>query len=157
MSVSRGDVVLVPYPQAPGQPPKRRPALVVQSDGNNARLSNSIFAMITTNTSLAVREAAQVLIDLSTPDGQASGLARTSAVKCENLVAAEIQTQWRCVRVRFSASWPYLDFYRHNRRSEVKDQRSEVGKTTKFSRPLTSDLRPPTSDRPAQDFMELPV
>jgi len=85
MSVSRGDVVLVPYPQAPGQPPKRRPALVVQSDHNNSRLSNSIFAMITTNTSLATREAAQVLIDLATPDGQASGLERTSAVKCENL------------------------------------------------------------------------
>lgn len=85
MSVNRGDVVLVPYPQAPGRPPKRRPALVVQSDHNNVRLSNSIFAMITTNTSLAGREATQVLVDLSTANGQASGLAHTSAVKCENL------------------------------------------------------------------------
>ncbi len=56
MNVSRGDVVLVPYPQALGQPPKRRPALVVQSDHNNGRLTNSIFTMITSNTSLAGRQ-----------------------------------------------------------------------------------------------------
>jgi mRNA-degrading endonuclease toxin of MazEF toxin-antitoxin module len=31
------------------------------------------------------REAAQLLIDIATPAGQQSGLAQTSAVKCENL------------------------------------------------------------------------
>jgi len=85
MKVARGDIVLLPYPQAPGQPPKRRPALVVQSDHNNGRLTNSIFAMITSNTALAQREATQLLIDIATPEGQQSGLAQTSAVKCENL------------------------------------------------------------------------
>ncbi len=73
MKVSRGDVVLVSYPQAPGQPPKRRPALVVQSDHNNTRLTNSVFAMITSNTSLADKEAAQLLIDIATPEGKQSG------------------------------------------------------------------------------------
>jgi mRNA interferase MazF len=85
MNVHRGEVVLVPFPQGPGQAPKRRPALVVQSDHNNGRLGNSIFAMITSNTSLAGREATQLLIDISTLEGQQSGLAHTSAVKCENL------------------------------------------------------------------------
>lgn len=85
MKVSRGDVVLVSYPQAPSQPPKRRPALVVQSDHNNARLTNSIFAMITSNTSLADKEAAQLLIDIATAEGKQSGLVQVSAVKCENL------------------------------------------------------------------------
>jgi hypothetical protein len=33
---------------------------------------------------------------------------RTRLIK----VAAEITTLWRCVRVRLSASWPFLDFYR---------------------------------------------
>jgi Transposase DDE domain group 1 len=33
---------------------------------------------------------------------------RTRLIK----VAAEIQTHWRCVRVRLSGSWPFLDFYR---------------------------------------------
>ena len=85
MNVTRGDIVLLPYPQGPGQPPKRRPALVVQSDRNNCRLVNSIFAMITSNISLAQREPTQLLIDISTPEGKGSGLAQISAVKCENL------------------------------------------------------------------------
>jgi mRNA interferase MazF len=85
MSVARGDVVILDFPQAPGQPPKRRPAVVVQADRNNGRLTNSIFAMVTSNTRLAATEPAQVLIDATTPDGQRTGLSRTSAVKCENL------------------------------------------------------------------------
>lgn len=85
MMVSRGDVVLLSYPQTHGQPPKRRPALVVQSDRNNARLTNSIFAMITSNIALVDKEPAQVLIDILTPEGRQSGLAHTSAIKCENI------------------------------------------------------------------------
>lgn len=85
MSVARGDVVILDFPQAPGQPPKRRPAVVVQSNRNNGRLSNSIFAMVTSNTRLAATEPAQVLIDPTTADGQRTGLSRASAVKCENL------------------------------------------------------------------------
>jgi mRNA-degrading endonuclease toxin of MazEF toxin-antitoxin module len=45
MNVRRGNVVILDFPQAPGHPPKRRPALVVQADHNNSRLTNSIFAM----------------------------------------------------------------------------------------------------------------
>ena len=85
MSVARGDIVILDFPQTPGLPPKRRPAVVVQSDHNNGRLTNSIFAMVTTNVRLASTESTQVLIDVATPDGQLSGLTRTSAVKCENL------------------------------------------------------------------------
>lgn len=85
MSLARGDVVILDFPQGPGQSPKRRPAVVVQSDHNNGRLNTSIFAMITSNVRLAGIEPAQLLIDVATPDGQQSGLAKTSAVKCENL------------------------------------------------------------------------
>jgi mRNA interferase MazF len=85
MNVARGDVVILDFPQAPGQPAKRRPAVVVQSDHNNLRLTNSIFAMVTTNIRLATIEPTQVLIDVATLDGQRTGLSRTSAVKCENL------------------------------------------------------------------------
>ena len=85
MRVARGDVVLVLYPQAPGRVPKRRRAVVVQSDHNNGRMANSIFAMITSNTSLATTEPAQVFVDTSTPEGQQSGLDHASAIKCENL------------------------------------------------------------------------
>jgi mRNA-degrading endonuclease toxin of MazEF toxin-antitoxin module len=41
--------------------------------------------MVTTNIRLASTEPTQVLIDITSPDGQATGLLRTSAVKCENL------------------------------------------------------------------------
>jgi mRNA-degrading endonuclease toxin of MazEF toxin-antitoxin module len=85
MKVSRGDVVLVPFPQSPGLSPKRRPALVVQSDHNNARLANSIFTTITSNTRLAQVEPTQVIVEIDTLKGRGSGLAQTSAVKCENV------------------------------------------------------------------------
>jgi hypothetical protein len=42
--------------------------VVVQSDRNNGRLTNSIFAMVTSNTRLAAIEPAQVLIDAATPE-----------------------------------------------------------------------------------------
>ncbi|MEX0701493.1 MAG: type II toxin-antitoxin system PemK/MazF family toxin [Planctomycetales bacterium] len=83
--MTRGDVVVIDFPQAPGAPPKRRPAVVVQSDRNNRRLSTAIFAMATSNVRLAGTEHTQVLVDVATPEGQASGLARVSAIKCENL------------------------------------------------------------------------
>src|SRR5262249_41016012 len=63
---------------------KVRPAVVVQSDHNNARLNETIVVAVTSNTS-RVHEATQLLIDLATPDGAASGLLHNSAVRCERL------------------------------------------------------------------------
>jgi hypothetical protein len=56
MSVNRGDVILTYVPNIGSPGGKVRPALVVQSDHNNARLSETIIAAITSNTSL-VRQA----------------------------------------------------------------------------------------------------
>src|SRR5438874_6425095 len=84
MPVTRGDVILT-YVANVGSPGgKVRPALVVQSDHNNARLNETVIAAITSNTS-RVHEATQLLIDVSTPDGTASGLLHNSAVRCERL------------------------------------------------------------------------
>ncbi len=81
MKVKRGDVVILDkFSQG-----KRRPAVVVQSDRNNARLVNAIFVQVTSNTKLAAKEPTQVLIDIATIDGKQSGLLHTSAVKCENV------------------------------------------------------------------------
>jgi mRNA-degrading endonuclease toxin of MazEF toxin-antitoxin module len=60
---------------------KVRPALVVQSDHNNVRLTHTIVAIITKTTHRATSEATQLLIDISTPEGKQSGLLHTSAVK----------------------------------------------------------------------------
>ena len=40
MNVRRGDVVLVVYPFASGRGASRRPALIVQNDRDNSRLTN---------------------------------------------------------------------------------------------------------------------
>ena len=89
MSISRGEVVLLPFPFASGGAAKRRPALVIQSDHNNTRLANVIVAQITSNTSRAGQERTQVLIDVATPEGSQSGLHFDSAVTCENLATVE--------------------------------------------------------------------
>lgn len=89
MSVSRGDIVLVSLPFASNQGAKIRPVLVIQSDRNNKRLKNTLVAGITSNTSRVLHEPTQYLIDISTPDGAASGLRFNSAVACEYLVTME--------------------------------------------------------------------
>src|SRR4051794_26203130 len=84
MPVSRGDVILTFVSNVGSPGAKVRPALVVQSDGNNARLNETIIAAVTSNVS-RVHEATQLLLDVSTPAGAASGLLHDSAVRCERL------------------------------------------------------------------------
>src|SRR3954463_9777802 len=82
--MKRGDVVLLDYPFANGSGSKVRPALVVQNDRDNQRLTNTIAALITKNVT-RVPEPTQLLVDGSTPEGRQSGLNQTSAVTCGNL------------------------------------------------------------------------
>jgi mRNA interferase MazF len=89
--MKRGDVVIVAFPYVTGGGGKNRPALVIQRDQNNQRLSNTIVAMITGNIRLATTEPTQMLIDPATPEGQSSGIAYPSAVKCENLYTVSQQ------------------------------------------------------------------
>src|SRR5262249_37287188 len=80
----RGDVVLVqvPFVGAPGA--KLRPALIVQCDPLHGMIRETIIAAISSNLS-NVHQPHQLLIDLSTADGAASGLLTDSAVRCERL------------------------------------------------------------------------
>ncbi len=78
---------MVPIAFISGPGMKTRPALVVQSDHNNQRLDHTIVAIITRTIHLASREATQLLIDVTTPEGRQSGLLQTSAIKCEHLDA----------------------------------------------------------------------
>jgi len=82
--MKRGDVVIVEFPFAEGGRSKFRPALIVQHDRDNVRLTNTLIAMISGNTRYA-SEPTQVLIDPTTPEGQTSGLHGPSVVKCNNL------------------------------------------------------------------------
>ena len=84
MALQRGDVVLVSYPYSSGTGSKMRPAVVVQPDQNNQRLTNVILAPITTTTHRQ-KEPTQLLIDPGTIVGRGSGLKHPSVVTCENL------------------------------------------------------------------------
>jgi mRNA interferase MazF len=85
---NRGSIVIVDFPFASGAAAKKRPALVIQNNRDNQRLSNTIVAMITGNTSRAA-EATHLLIDPLTKDGIASGLRKPSIVNCTVLYTIE--------------------------------------------------------------------
>ena len=80
--------MLVDFPFTRGAGSKVRPALVIQNDRDNVRLVNTIVAQITGTTHRAL-ESTQVLVDLSTPKGQQSGLRFDSVVNCVNLVTLD--------------------------------------------------------------------
>lgn len=84
MSVSRGDVVLVDYPFSDRTGSKVRPALIVQSDALNRRITDTILAAISRSTHRPSTE--QLFIDISSPDGRQTGLRQNSMIQCENLL-----------------------------------------------------------------------
>jgi mRNA interferase MazF len=89
--MKRGEIVIVDWPlfrPAGAKMMKPRPALVVQNDKDNARLTNTILAMVTSVISRSV-EPTQLLIDISTPDGKNTGLRQDSVVNCVNLLTVE--------------------------------------------------------------------
>src|SRR4051794_3200459 len=88
MNYRRGDVVLAWYPFASGAGGKRRPALVVQNDGDNARMANTIIAQITTNLGRS-RIATHLLIEVASPEGVQSGLLHDSLISCNNLATID--------------------------------------------------------------------
>jgi len=88
MTIQRGDIVLVWFPFTSGTGGKLRPGLIVQNDQNNQRLGNTIVAAITSTTHRS-NQPTQLLIQLATPEGTASGLLFDSAITCENLATVE--------------------------------------------------------------------
>ena len=87
----RGDVVLVRIPYHQGTGAKKRPAVVVQCDRNNLRLQSTIVAGITGKLTRVGTEPTQFLVDPGSLEGESSGLAFASAVKCENLFTVSQQ------------------------------------------------------------------
>jgi mRNA interferase MazF len=85
MKVNRGDVVVINHPFSDATGSKVRPALVVQGNHRNVLLTHTVVAMITKNLHRVGTDSTQLLIDISTADGQKSGLNANSAVTCGNL------------------------------------------------------------------------
>jgi mRNA interferase MazF len=89
MSVLRGQVVLMEWIFSDRTGSKVRPALVLQNDQDNARLDDTILALITSSGRRLVGSPTQLFIDIATPDGHQSGLRQNSLVQCENLTTLE--------------------------------------------------------------------
>jgi mRNA-degrading endonuclease toxin of MazEF toxin-antitoxin module len=79
MNLNRG--AMARFPHAGGTRGKKRPVMVVQADAYNAKLRHAIVAETTTNLA-AANDPACLLIDVSTPEGAASGLTQNSVVGC---------------------------------------------------------------------------
>jgi mRNA interferase MazF len=87
--MKRGDILIVDFcVYSPRE--KVRPALAVQNDRDNARMKNTIVALITGNVRRA-GEPTQFLLDGNHPDYAASGLHKDSVVNCSNLITVRQQ------------------------------------------------------------------
>lgn len=84
MPYSRGDVVLVLFPDSNLTTAKRRPAMVVQADRLQTGLAQTIVAMITSNMSRA-GHASLVAVARSSPQGARMGLLSDSVIMTDNL------------------------------------------------------------------------
>ncbi len=84
MAISRGSVLVARFPHASGGRGKKRPVVVVQSDSYNSRLNHVVVAEVTSNLAFA-SDPAYLVIDVTTPEGKATGLDQTSLVACLHL------------------------------------------------------------------------
>ena len=92
----RGDVILSRFPDSNLRTAKLRPGLIVQADNLQTDLSQLVVAMITSNMSRAGHPS-RVLILVSTPEGQQSGLIMDSVVMTDNLATIVESTIERVV------------------------------------------------------------
>lgn len=79
--MNRGDVILVRFPHPSGVRGKKRPAVVMQSDSYAGVVGTLIVAEVTKNVTMA-GDPACLFIDVSTPEGKATGLLQSSVVSC---------------------------------------------------------------------------
>jgi mRNA interferase MazF len=84
MPYSRGDVVLVLYPDSNLRTAKRRPALVVQANNLRTGLAQLILAMISSNLTRAGHPS-RISISQTSHEGQQMGLRTDSVVLTDNL------------------------------------------------------------------------
>src|SRR6266550_5476039 len=87
----KGDVILVRFPHPSGIRGKKRPAVVVQSDAYAGTVRTLVVAEVTKNLTMK-GDPACLFIDVSTPEGKATGLVRDSVVSCLVLVTVYTDT-----------------------------------------------------------------
>jgi mRNA interferase MazF len=95
MSFQRGDVVLVFFPESNLRTAKRRPALVVQSDGLGTGLAQTIEAMITSNLARG-GPPSRVVLEADREVRKRAGLLMDSVIMTDNL-ATVLNSEVDCV------------------------------------------------------------
>jgi mRNA interferase MazF len=83
MSLKRGEIALTMFPDSNLRTARRRPTLVVQSDGLRSGLPQIVLAMITSN--MARGHPSRVTVLVATPQGRQSGLKLDSVIMTDNL------------------------------------------------------------------------
>jgi mRNA interferase MazF len=91
VKVSRGDVVLLDFPFSDASGSKVRPAIVVQDNRLNHRVTSTIVVLVSKTVRRASRESTQFLIEANTPEGMAAGLHFDSAVLCTHLYTVHVR------------------------------------------------------------------
>jgi mRNA interferase MazF len=84
MKCKRGDVVLVLFPDSNLRTSKRRPALVIQADGLNTGLDQTIVAMISSNMSRG-NHPCRISVSLGSTQARGSGLKTNSVIMTDNI------------------------------------------------------------------------
>ena len=84
MLYNRGDVVLVLFPNSNLKTAKRGPALVIQADGLQTVLPQTIVAMISSNLS-RTGHVSRVLVPKSSVEGQRMGIHSDSVIMVDNV------------------------------------------------------------------------
>jgi mRNA interferase MazF len=84
MTCKRGDIVLALFPDSSLRTAKPRPVLVIQADGLNTGLPQTVVAMITSNLARAGHPG-RVTARLASPEGARSGLRTDSVIMTDNV------------------------------------------------------------------------
>jgi mRNA interferase MazF len=85
LPVKKGYVVLVSFPYTTDEgltQTKRRPAVIISNDNNNARLDDVLLVPLTSNVTRAGREPTQVVVLEKSEEGKAGGLRLDSVIDC---------------------------------------------------------------------------
>jgi mRNA interferase MazF len=82
----RGDVVLVHIPYVDVQGGKNRPAVIIQRDEYNNKLTSTIVAAI---ASRLKKEPTHYILDPTEPEGKAAGVLQASAIRCDRLFTVD--------------------------------------------------------------------
>lgn len=87
---SRGQVILVLYPNSDLLTAKKRPALVVQADDLGTGLRQVVVALLTSNLSRAGHPS-RVLLRADTPQGREAGTLSDTVVVTDNLATVRLE------------------------------------------------------------------